>query len=766
MPGAEARQAALMPRTEAEAAPESLTAPDRLAEFFAPRSIAVVGASDTSGWARFVLASAAATGFAGPLVPVHPAHRTVFGRPAVPSLRDLSEPVDLAFVMVPTHAVDDVLDDAASAGVRGAIVLASGYREVGGDGRVLERDMVSRAYRHGITLLGPNCLGFVNTHAKAGPFALTVPLPLLAGPVGIALQSGALASVVLAFARSRAIGVSTLATLGNEAMITATDVIEYLIADDRTKVICLFLEEIGDPAAFAAAAQNADRAGKPIVALKAGSSPAGSQAALAHTGSVAGDDAVVDAALRQLNVIRVASLEELLCTGALLGYGRPLRGRRMGVLTSSGGACDIIADRAAAEGLELPDFAPDTAAAITAHLPSFAQARNPLDATGYFLANQRTSPLTTVDHALDAAVHDPGLDFVLFSGLTLPDARPADDRAAALLERRVAWIGERIASAPIPVIPVGSTCVDVTEYGREVLGRNGIHLLGGIDLGIRAIGNALRWAQGRGRVARLGRPPGRAGRDGQDGQARTHGQDGPDGPDAAVWRETDARRLLAEFGIPAVPAELAKSGDGAVAAARRLGYPVALRVASAQIPHKSDIGGVALGLRTAAQVRAAYRRVRAAGARALEDGSGLIDGVMVSRMRTGGIELLAGVSVDPTFGPVLAVGLGGVWVEILRDVSLRVLPVTAAEVAGMLGELRGAALLHGARGSAGADLEALAAVIAKVCDAALSLGSTLRSLEVNPLWVERDQIEALDVLIVTAQPGRRATAHSQNGPRR
>ncbi len=236
--------------------------PERLARFFAPRDIAVVGASPTSAWARFVQASAAATGFTGELTPVHPRHTSVFGIPAVASLRDLPRPADLAFIMVPTDAVEDVLDDAAAGGVRGAIVLASGYREIGADGTALEDRLVARAAANGITLLGPNCLGFLNAHAKAGPFALTVPLPLTAGPVGIAMQSGALASVMLSFARSRAIGVSTLTSLGNEAMITASDVINYLIEDEDTRVICLFLEQIGDPAAFAAAAERADMAGQ------------------------------------------------------------------------------------------------------------------------------------------------------------------------------------------------------------------------------------------------------------------------------------------------------------------------------------------------------------------------------------------------------------------------------------------------------------------------------------------------------------------------
>jgi acyl-CoA synthetase (NDP forming) len=726
-----------------------LVTPERLREFFAPRSIAVVGASDTSAWARFVAASAAATGFDGPLIPVHPVHRQVFGRPAVRSLRDLTEPADLAFIMAPTEAVETVLDDAGAAGVRSVIILAAGYREAGEQGRALEQRLVARARAHGITVLGPNCLGFLNTSARAGPFALTVPLPLIAGPVGIALQSGALASVVLGFARSRAIGVSTLTTMGNEAMISTTDVLDYLVQDDGTRVICLFLEEISDPERFARAAQDADRAGKPIVALKVGSSQAGQEAALAHTGSVAGDDAVVDAVLGQLNVIRVTSLEELLCTAALLGYDRWPRGRRMGVVSTSGGACDIIADRASAQGIEIPAFAPRTAEAISQHVPSFAAVRNPLDVTGYFLANQRTSALTPVDHALDAAVADPGLDFVLFGGLTLPDARPPDATLDALFSERMAWLGGRIAAAPIPVICVGSTCVDIGEYGRDLLAGHDIHLLGGIENGMLALGNALRWLDGRG----AGRPAARGGLAARGGRA-AHGalprlpRSGP--ADGGPWSEMRARELLACSGVPVVPGELVRSADEAVAAARRLGLPVALKICSAQIVHKSDIGGVALGLGTQAQVRAGYRRVRAAGPAVA--GAGL-DGVLVTPMRTGGVELLAGVSVDPVFGPVLAVGLGGVWVELLGDTSLRVLPVGPDEVRRMLGELRGMPLLTGARGTRPADLDRLARVITLLGDAAVSLNGQLHALEVNPLWVNGDQIEALDVLVVTELQG-------------
>jgi acetate---CoA ligase (ADP-forming) len=801
-------------------AARDLVTPERLAEFFAPRSVALVGASDTSGWARFILAASSAVGYSGPLLPVHPRYDTVFGQPAVPSLRDLAEPPDLAFVLAPTAAVNDVLEDAAAAGVRNVVILASGYREAGHAGRELEADLVARAASVGIVLLGPNCLGFLNTAAKVAPFALTVPLPLTPGPVGIALQSGALSSALLAFARSQAIGVSTVASLGNEAMISTSDVLDYLIADEQTKVICLFLEEIGDPAAFSAAAQRADQAGKPIVALKVGASQAGQQAALAHTGAVAGDDAVADAALRQLNVIRVASIEELLTTASLLGYQQVPGGRRMGVLTASGGACDIIADRASAEGIEIPPFADSTTEAIAAHLPSFAAARNPLDVTGYVLANARTSPLTAIDHALDAALADPGLDFVIFTGFTVPEARPPDERLAELLESRIGWLAERVRTAPIPAIPLSLTCVDIGPYARDLLGAHDVHLISGMDLGVEAIGNALRWQERRGTVRQLPgrRPPLRA---------------------PVPWSEARARSLLDSAGIPVVPGRLAHSADEAVAAANAVGRPVAVKISSAAITHKSDIGGVALGLHTDEEIRAAYARVSAVasttgaattgasttgaattgasttgaattgaattgaattgasttgasttgaattgaattgasttgaattgaattgaattgasttgasttgaattGAAAAGDPAGE---VLVTAMRTGGVEVLAGVTVDPNFGPVLAVGLGGVLVEVLSDVSLRVLPVDADEVARMLGELRGLPLLTGARGAMPADLDALAKVIAGIADVAVALPG-LQALEVNPLWVSGDQIEALDVLVVT-----------------
>ena len=714
-----------------------LVTPQRLREFFAPRNVAMVGASDNSGWARLIVASSAVTGFDGKLIAVHPKAKTAFGLPAVPSLRDLAEPVDLAFILTGVPVVESVLDDMQAAGIKNAVVLAAGYREVGEEGKALEESLVSRAIAHDITILGPNCLGFVNAQTRAAPYALTMQPPLLAGPVGVGLQSGALASVVLNFARLHGIGLTTLTSMGNESIMKTLDFIDYLVEDDATKVICLFLEEIGDPARFAKAAERADRAGKPIVVLKVGSSPAGQKAALAHTGSVAGDDAVVNAAFRQMNIIRVDTLEDLLTTGALLGYCRWPQGRRMGVLTASGGACDIIADSSSALGIEIPDFTAATEERIAQYIPPFANPHNPLDVTGYGLANViGRDSMSAIDHALDIAADDPNLDFILFSGTNLPDSRPEDETLATSTENRVRWLGQRIASSPIPVIQVASTCNDLGPYARKLLAEQNTTVLGGLHLGINAIGNALRWVENRGRALSIGGPA-----------------DAGGVSIVGAWSEQQARDLLTAAGVPVVPGGLAGSADEAAEIAQRVGLPVALKICSAQITHKSDIGGVALGLASEAEVRAAYEKVRAAG----DAVSAAIDGVLVTPMRTGGAELLVGVTVDATFGPVLAIGLGGVWVEIMGDTSLRVLPVDAAEVTRMLGELRGLPLLQGARGTSPADLDALAEVITGISRVALSLGSALRALEVNPLWVNGDQVEALDVLVITEPDGSSGT---------
>ncbi|MEV0829132.1 acetate--CoA ligase family protein [Nonomuraea rubra] len=687
-------------------------------ELFNPRSIALVGATDKSGWSISTLANLRAHGFPGPVHLVNPRGGVVHGQAAYRSLTEVPERVDLAYVMVPTAAVLGVLREGAKLGIRCYVILTAGFGEAGEEGARLEAEITAFAAENGLTILGPNGNGYINAAAGVTPYGLPIPQPLLRGAVGVVLQSGALASSVLGFAQARNVGVSLLTSMGNESVVTVTDVIDYLVDDPATRVIALFLETIRNPAEFSRVARRALEAGKPIVALKIGRSKLASHTAQAHTGALVGDDDVIDAALRQLGVIRVRSLEDLIITAGLLASSGPLPGRRVGVVTPSGGASEIIADRAEDEGLELPPFAPETVARLAEIVPSFGTVQNPLDVTGYVLIDR-----TLLGRALEAVTADPGIDLIMLLSEP-PKVAPPDP--APVLATYAASAG-RIAASPVPVVVVSNVLTDVTEFGRRVQAETGFpYVAGGIEHGLQAIGAAVRWSEQRERV--LSRPVAPLPR----AVAPPEGASG-------VWAEHRAAALLAAAGLPVVPSELARDESAAVAAAERFGCPVVLKAAAEGLGHKSDVGGVRLGLGGAEEVRQAYREIVAA--------VPSLDGVLVQPQRRGGIELLVGVVRDPAWGLTLAVGLGGVWVEVLRDTALRVLPVDAGEVRTALTELRGAALLDGVRGTEPADLDAVAGVVARVAAFAESLGDGLESLEINPLLVSGSRVEALDALI-------------------
>ncbi|MFI6601543.1 acetate--CoA ligase family protein [Nonomuraea sp. NPDC050536] len=686
-----------------------------VADLFNPRSIALVGATDKSGWSISTLLNLRTHGFAGEVHLVNPRGGVVHGMPAHRSLSEIPGPVDLAYVMVPTGAVLPVLREGAKLGIRSYVILTAGFGEAGPEGAALEAEVVEVAREHSLTILGPNGNGFINAAVSVTPYGLPIPSPLLRGSVGVVLQSGALASSVLAFALSRNIGVSLLTSMGNESVLSVTDVIDYLVDDPATKVIALFLESVRNPAEFSRVARRALLAGKPIVALKIGRSELASHTAQAHTGALVGDDDVIDAAFRQLGVIRVRSLEDLMITAGLLATTGPLPGRRVGVVTPSGGASEIIADRAQDEGLTLPPFSPGTVERLAEFLPSFATVQNPLDVTGYILIDR-----TLLSRALAVVTQDPGIDLVMLLSEP-PKLAPADPGPTLAAYSATA---RTIAGSPVPVVAVSNVLTDVTEFGRTVQQETGYpHVLGGIEHGIQAIGTAARWSEWHAR-ARAGGGPAPVTLAVPEGF-----------PDrAGVWAEHRAAAFLGEAGIPVVPSRLVHSAEEAVAAADELGYPVVLKVSADGLGHKSDVGGVHLDLATPDAVTAAYRALPGADA-------------LVQPHRRGGVELLVGIVRDPAWGLTLAVGLGGVWVEVLRDTALRVLPVDHHEVRQALTELRGAHLLAGARGTPPADLDAVAAVVTRLAALAESLGEPLESLEVNPLLVTGSTVEALDALI-------------------
>ena len=707
-----------------------------LERFFAPKSLAIVGASEEAYWSRNAFTNLPVIGFSGRVVPVNPKRARVFGLDCIPSLRALDAPVDLAYIAAPTGAISSVLEDAGAAGVRNAVVIAAGFGESGAAGHEAQRDLIEQAQRLGITLLGPNCPGFLNVTDGVAAYGQAIPVGVPKGGVGIVLQSGALTTVMLKFSIAHAIGLSKVVCLGNEAIVRAADVLEHLIADPETRVIAMFLEQIREGSRFRALAERALLCGKAIVAVKAGRTPAGQKAALAHTGAVAGDEAVIDAALRQAGIVRVRSLEELLITAGFLAQGTPLGSGRMAVVSASGGACDIIADRASDEGLGLPAFSKETTAELKAYLPNFATVQNPLDTAAVDTYRNTGTAAVPMDVVAEIVSRDPNIDFVLYMGFNVvPQTEPAsEERDQTIVRMRL--LREMRRNAPVPVVPIGLTCLEQGPFPRQVYRDTGLWMLPGIEFGLTALGHAMRL---------------QAARQEAEARARTT-QAAPTtftGPrQQGAWSELEGRRLLEASSVPLAPATLATSEAEAVAAAERLGYPVVLKVCSAEIAHKSDIGGVRLNLNNAGEVRDAFTAISAAGRAAAKKG---IDGVLVSPMRPRGVELLAGITVDSTFGPTLAVGLGGIWVEALKDVSLAVLPVSPETIERMLRSLRARPLLEGARGGPKVDLAQAAQAIWRCCQAALSLGDDLQALEVNPLWCLEDRVEALDALVVTGR---------------
>ncbi len=604
------------------------------------------------------------------------------------------------------------------------MLLTSGFAEVGAEGTRRQEALLASARSEGVTLLGPNCLGFINYADRVPIWTTQPPMPVIpGGAIGIVSLGGATAGIIAAFAQRQGIGLSYQVSTGNEADVNVARVLDFLVDDPATRVIGLFLETVHDAALLAAAARRALAAGKPIVAIKIGASEAAARAAEAHTGSLVGDDRVFDAVCRQLGVLRVASIEDLVFTAGLLAHVGPVRDRRLGLVSISGGVCEMAADLAEAAGVAVPRLAEETKAALRAVLPAFGTPNNPLDVTGGAMLDP-----ALFARSLPALGADPSVGLVACF-MDLPDT--AED-IAGYRGDIVRQIGAGFRASDRPAVMLSVMMRPVTEAGRGLLQETGITYLGsGVQHGLSAIGRAFAWAERRER----GLPP---------------------APDASAPAEVRPRgehatlAYLASRRVPAVPQILAHGAAEAVAAAEAISGPVALKVASADIAHKSDIGGVLLNLEGAEAVAAGHDRILASVRAARPEAR--IDGVLVAPMRAGGgggVELVVGVLRDPLWGPAIAVGLGGIWVEALRDTAVRLLPVTPGEVLEMLSELRGARLLDGYRGTPAIDRQAAAEAVARIGDAALALAAAIASLEVNPLRATATTgAEALDALAV------------------
>jgi acyl-CoA synthetase (NDP forming) len=693
--------------------------PERLRALLSPRSVAIVGASDRSGWSSGAFGNFAGLGFEGAVHLVNRGGGVVHGRQSVTSCVEIGEPVDLAIVLVGAGGIAGALTDVAAAGIPNAVVLAAGFGETGERGAVAQRELVELCGELGVTCIGPNCLGFVNVVDRAPAWAGMMPVRLIAGAVAIVSQSGATASEIATYATTQNIGLSHIISTGNEAMVDSIAMASAVLEDERVRALAIFTESIRDPDRFRSLAFRAAELEKPIVMMKVGTSALAAEIARTHTGALVGDDRLVDTALRQWGVIRVHSLEELAVTAGLLAHTGPLPHGGLGVVSISGGACDIVADRAELVGLPLPALAEATRARLAAAIPEYVTPRNPLDITGAASEN----PQLFAD-ALAAIADDPEV-----AAVAAVHILPSPGRAERF-EPRLQLIAPALRSA-VPGFLVDPVSRDVDPFTASVLDEVGVpYALTGLGGSVDAIANAVRWS------AWLRRPLVSLLPAGDERE--------PDG-EGGAWSEAQGLTLLEEYGLPVVPWRLATTGDEAVAAARELGLPVAVKVVAAEILHKSDIGGVVLGAATGDEVRDAFERVTAAGSRV--EGAP-VEGAIVAAMRSGGIELIVGVVNDEDWGPALAVGLGGVWVHVLDDTSLRLLPVDEREVREMLGELRGKALLDGVRGSPAADVERLVDTIVSFARLAERLGSGLASIEINPLRVDGTTVEALDAAVV------------------
>lgn len=687
---------------------------DRL---FNPRSIALVGATERSIWSIAAADNLKRFGFEGRIHMVNPKGGTIFGREAATSCAAIGEDVDAALLMVPETKMLEVFEDLKTAKVGGVVILSSGFAETGHAGAERQRQVAEAARAAGIRIIGPNCLGFANFSSKTAIWTTPLRRPMPDARIAIVSQSGALAAQLEQFAYQQRVGLTHMISTGNEADLTIADGIEYLARQPEPQAIALFLESVRNPAHFEAAIRAANAAGKPVVVLKVGTSEATARAAQAHTGSLVGNDRLFDALCRKLAISRVNSLEELIVTTDLMARLGPVKTPSLALVAMSGGLCEIATDQAEAEGVNLTTLSAETLEQLRQVLPPLATPNNPLDITGAMMLEP-----ALIEHSLGVVSGDPGVGAIAF----VFDAPPKDD-ARGFARKLMTHAGSGFKASGKPCFMMSHTFSVVSAEARAMSEELGIPYSGaGVRHGINALGHLFR------RTLRLAHTPALC----AEFVA----------VDARPTSEREVLRHLAVHGVPVVPARVVSSATAAAEAAREMGGKVVLKILSPDIQHKTEVGGVALNLQGDEAVGLAYdamiARVTAAKPAAR------IEGVIVSPMRGQGVELFVGTLRDPQWGPAIAVGLGGVFVEALNDTSLRILPVAEADVLEMFEELRGKALLDGFRGAPAIDRAATARAVVAIGNAALALGPKLVSLEVNPLLASGACVEALDGVTV------------------
>lgn len=710
-------------RTRGESRAEGSGGAGGLDAILRPRNVAVIGASrspDAIG--HQILSNLVRHGFTGAVYPINPKADSIHSIRAYPRIADVPDPVDLAVIAVPAERVVAAAEECAAAGVRGLVVISAGFRETGRQGEEREAALVDVVRRHEMRLVGPNCLGVLNADPAVSMNATFAPVMPSPGRVAFLSQSGALGLSILDYASEYRIGISEFVSVGNKPDVSGNDLLEYWEHDDSVGVILMYVESFGNPRKFREIASRVSRK-KPIIALKAGRSKAGAGAALSHTGALAVDDVAVDALLAQAGVLRAASVEELFDMAMALGVQPLPRSRRTAILTNSGGPGILAADALEMNGLELAELRPETVERLKPLFPEEASLRNPVD----MIATARPS---TYRGALEAVLCDDGVDaaiaiFVPPLGVRQPDVAEAIVAAA-----------RTCTTKPVLAVLMGR---EGLPQGRAELEALGIPAYTFPESAARALAALNRYREWLERpVLEVTPLP-------VDHDAAAAILDGARREGRRRLTEVESLELLAAYGIPVAPARLAHSADEAVRLAAEFGFPVVMKVSSPAIVHKTDVGGVALGIGNVQDARAAYDRLVEAAAKAAPDAE--VYGILVQKQLEGGREMIAGISRDPLFGPVVMFGLGGIFVEVLRDVVFRLAPIDEREAAGMVTGLRGSRLLTGVRGQKACDARALEDALRRLSQLAVDFPA-ITEVDVNPLLAFEDGAIAVDARVV------------------
>jgi acetyl coenzyme A synthetase (ADP forming)-like protein len=706
--------------------------PKALDAIFRPKSVAVVGASNReTSVGHAIFKNILLGGFSGTLYPVNPKAHAVCGVHAYPTIGDIPDEIDLALVIVPAAGVPDVLEECGKKGVHGVVVVSAGFKEVGPEGAALEERAVAIARRYGMPVVGPNCLGVIDTEADImlnASFARCMPKR---GNLAFISQSGALCAGILDYARGRDIGFSKFISVGNKADVTELDLLRYLAKDDSTDVILLYVETLVDGRAFIELAREITGElthRKPILAIKSGRTTQGAAAARSHTGALAGSDAVYDAIFAQAGILRADTVEELF--DFAVGFSRqPLpKGNRFAIVTNAGGPGIMATDAAIRHGLELAKLRPETLESLKAKLPPTANFYNPVDVIGDAPADRYTV-------ATDAVLADPNVDGLIV--LLTPQAMTDIEGTAECIGKLAPRYGKPVLASFLGHVDVSTGVRVLEEFSipNYEFPENAARSLG-------AMSRYTQWLTRRRTIERRFEVDTAAVRAVLN-RVRAEGR--------TYLPEVDALAVLQAYGFPTLRHEIARTADEAVKLLGKIGAPVALKIVSPDVVHKVDVGGVLLNISTAEEARAGFVNITN-GVKQKLPGARLL-GVEVVQMAPKGVEVILGISKDPAFGHIIMFGLGGIYVEVFKDVSFRLVPIRELGAFNMIHSIRAAQVFEGFRGEPPADTDAIADCLERLSQLVVDFPE-IAELDINPLIVHARGAGAhvADARIVLAAP--------------